>query len=423
MDLLIEKMVRELATAARAAARGLAVASPDLKNRALAAMADALWDGHAEILSANALDLADAGAQRCPPVFLDRLALDESRIEKMVAGVRQVAGLPDPVGEISGMWRRPNGLLVGRMRVPLGVISVIYEARPGVTADTAALCLKSGNAVILKGGREAIRSNRVIAGLLAEAAAATGLPKGCVAFIDSVDREAVTHLVGLTGLVDLVIPRGGEELIRTVQRTSAIPVLAHEKGLCHTYVDDGADLLMAQQIVLNAKVERPGVCNAMESLLVHERIAPEFLPAVVRQLREAGVDVRGCPRTRALVPDVAVATEADWDTEYLDLILSVKVVGSFEEAVAHIAEHGSGLAEAIVTVDHSRAMRFLREVDAGAVFVNASTRFTDGGEFGMGAEMGISTQKLHARGPVGLTELTCQKFIVLGEGQIRDSNK
>jgi len=420
---VIAQMVRELAMAARPAARTLAVASSEVKDRALAAMADVLWSNRAAILSANAHDLAEAKAERHPTAFLDRLALDDSRVEKMVAGVRQVANLPDPVGEITGMWRRPNGLLIGRMRVPLGVIGVIYEARPGVTADAAALCLKSGNAVILKGGREAIRSNRVIGGLLAEAAVAAGLPKGCVGFIDSVDREAVAHLLTLSGFVDLIIPRGGEELIRTVQRTSAIPVLAHEKGLCHIYVDEGADLAMAEEIAFNAKVERPGVCNAMESLLVHERVASEFLPATIRRLRESGVEVRGCPRTRALAPGITAATEADWDTEYLDLILSVKVVGSFEEAVGHIAEHGSGLAEAIVTTDHSRAMRFLREVDAGAVFVNASTRFTDGGEFGMGAEMGISTQKLHARGPVGLTELTCQKFIVLGEGQVRDSSK
>ena len=420
---MIAQMVRELAMAARPAARTLAVVSSEVKDRALAAMADVLWSNRAAILSANAHDLAEAKAERHPTAFLDRLALDDSRVEKMVAGVRQVASLPDPVGEITGMWRRPNGLLIGRMRVPLGVIGVIYEARPGVTADAAALCLKSGNAVILKGGREAIRSNRVIGGLLAEAAVAAGLPKGCVGFIDSVDREAVAHLLTLSGFVDLIIPRGGEELIRTVQRTSSIPVLAHEKGLCHIYVDEGADLAMAEEIAFNAKVERPGVCNAMESLLVHERVASEFLPATIRRLRESGVEVRGCPRTRALAPGITAATETDWDTEYLDLILSVKVVGSFEEAVAHIAEHGSGLAEAIVTTDHSRAMRFLREVDAGAVFVNASTRFTDGGEFGMGAEMGISTQKLHARGPVGLTELTCQKFIVLGEGQVRDSRK
>jgi glutamate-5-semialdehyde dehydrogenase len=256
---------------------------------------------------------------------------------------------------------------------------------------------------------------------MAEAATAVGLTKGCVTFIDTTDREAVTRLLELTELVDLIIPRGGEELIRTVRRRSAIPVLAHEKGLCHTYVDEGADLAMAEEIAFNAKVERPGVCNAMESLLVHERVASDFLPPMIRRLREAGVEVRGCPRTRGLVPGVTAATEADWDTEYLDLILSVRVVGSFEEAVTHIARHGSHLAEAIVTSDHGRAMRFLREVDAGAVFVNASTRFTDGGEFGMGAEMGISTQRLHARGPVGLTELTCQKFIVLGDGQVRDS--
>ncbi|NJD69794.1 MAG: glutamate-5-semialdehyde dehydrogenase [Candidatus Methylomirabilota bacterium] len=416
-------MVRGLAEAARLAVRELAMAVPEVKNRALGAMADSLWDGRDTILAANAIDLAEARSARHPSALLDRLALDERRIEKMAAGVRQVAALPDPVGEITGMWRRPNGLLVGRMRVPLGVIGVIYEARPGVTADAAALCLKSGNAVMLKGGREAIRSNRVISNLLADAAAAHGLPKGCVAFIDSIDREAVSHLLQLAGLVDLIIPRGGEELIRTVQRTSAIPILAHDKGLCHTYIDEGADLVMAEAIAFNAKVERPGVCNAMESLLVHERVAGAFLPRIIGRLQEVGVEVRGCPRTQAFVQGIGAAVEADWDTEYLDLILSVKVVGSFEEAVAHIATHGSGLAEAIVTADHGRAMRFLREVDAGAVFVNASTRFTDGGEFGMGAEMGISTQKLHARGPVGLTGLTCEKFIVFGDGQVRDSTK
>ncbi|PTL35917.1 glutamate-5-semialdehyde dehydrogenase [Candidatus Methylomirabilis limnetica] len=417
------QMVRELGEAAHLAARALALVVPEVKNRALMAIADALWNGRAEILSANEIDLAEARLQHHSSAVLDRLALDERRIEKMAAGVRQVAALSDPVGEITRMWPRPNGLLVGRMRVPLGVIGVIYEARPGVTADAAALCLKSGNAVILKGGREAIRSNRVISSLLADAAMGSGLPKGCVAFIDSVDREAVTHLLQLSGLVDLIIPRGGEELIRAVQRTSTIPILAHDKGLCHTYVDEGADLVMAEEIAFNAKVDRPGVCNAMESLLVHERVAPLFLPRIVGRLQEAGVEIRGCPRTRALVQGIVSAAEVDWDTEYLDLILSVKVVGSFEEAVAHIAAHGSGLAEAIVTADHSRAMRFLREVDAGAVFVNASTRFTDGGEFGMGAEMGISTQKLHARGPVGLTELTCEKFIVMGDGQVRDSTK
>lgn len=417
------QMMRELAEAARVAARTLAMAVPEVKNRALEAMADSLWNGRSEILSANALDLAEARSAHHPSALLDRLALDEKRIEKMAAGVRQVAALPDPVGEITGMWRRPNGLLVGRMRVPLGVIGVIYEARPGVTADAAALCLKSGNVVILKGGREAIRSNRVISRLLAETATSNGLPGGCVAFIDSVDRETVSHLLQLTGLVDLIIPRGGEELIRAVQRTSTIPVLAHDKGLCHTYVDEGADLHMAEEIAYNAKVERPGVCNAMESLLVHGQVAALFVPRIVGRLQEAGVEVRGCPRTRALMPGIVPADEADWDTEYLDLILSMKVVESFEEAVAHIAAHGSGLAEAIVTADHGRAMRFLREVDAGAVFVNASTRFTDGGEFGMGAEMGISTQKLHARGPVGLTGLTCEKFIIFGDGQVRDSTK
>jgi glutamate-5-semialdehyde dehydrogenase len=307
------------------------------------------------------------------------------------------------------------------MRVPLGVIGIIYESRPNVTADAAGLCLKSGNAVILRGGREALRSNQAIAAVLAASVASVGLPEASLAAVPTPDRAVVKEMLGLHGLIDLIIPRGGEELIRAVREGSHIPVIAHDKGLCHTYVDAGADLAMAAEIAYNAKVERPGVCNAMETLLVHAEVAAAFLPGFVARLRQAGVQVRGCPKTQALVPGIRPASEEDWDTEYLDLILSIRVVDSFEEALAHIARHGSGLAEAIVTADHGRAMRFLREVDAGAVFVNASTRFTDGYEFGMGAEMGISTQKLHARGPMGLTELTCQKFVVLGEGQVRDS--
>jgi glutamate-5-semialdehyde dehydrogenase len=341
----------------------------------------------------------------------------------MARGVRQIADLPDPVGAVTGMWRRPNGLQVGRMRVPLGVIGIIYESRPNVTADAAALCLKSGNAVLLRGGSEALRTNRAVADILASAVASAGLPSAALAVVPSADRAVVKEMLSLHGLIDLIIPRGGEGLIRAVREGSQIPVIAHDKGLCHTYVDASADLVMAGEIAYNAKVERPGVCNAMETLLVHADVAPAFLPALAARLRAAGVEVRGCPRTRSLVPAAAPATEEDWDTEYLALTLSIRVVGSFEEAVAHIARHGSGLAEAIVTADHGRAMRFLREVDAGAVFVNASTRFTDGYEFGMGAEMGISTQKLHARGPMGLPELTCEKFIVLGDGQVRDSRK
>ncbi len=341
----------------------------------------------------------------------------------MAKGLQEVAALPDPVGEVTAMGRRPNGLWVGRMRVPIGVIAVIYESRPNVTADVTGLCLKAGNAVLLRGGSEAIRSNTAIAAVLMASAEAAGLPKGAVGMVPTTDRAAVHALLKLDRYIDLVIPRGGEELVRMVKETSTIPVIAHEKGLCHIYVDAAADPPMAEEIVVNAKVERPGVCNAVETLLVHEEIARAFLPRAAARLEKAGVELRGCPKTRSILPQAKEATESDWETEYLDLILSVKVVRSFEEAVEHIRRHSSGLAEGIVTADHGRAMRFLREVDAGAVFVNASTRFADGGEFGLGAEIGISTQKLHARGPMGVRELTCEKFIVLGDGQVRDSRR
>jgi len=413
--------IRAMAQAARAASQVLARATGETKNAALRAMAAGLLDSRERILAANAEDVAVARAEAHPSAFVDRLTLTAPRLDAMARGLRQIADLPDPVGEITGMWRRPNDLQVGRMRVPLGVIGIIYESRPNVTADAAGLCLKSSNAVILRGGREALRTNAAIGGILAAAVGSVGLPETSLAVVPTPDRAVVKEMLLLSGLIDLIIPRGGEELIRMVREGSHIPVIAHDKGLCHTYVDAGADLGMAADIAYNAKVERPGVCNAMETLLVHAAVAEVFLPGLVARLRQAGVEVRGCPRTRAMAPGVQPATEADWDTEYLDLVLSIRVVDSFEEAVAHIAQHGSGLAEAIVTADHGRAMRFLREVDAGAVFVNASTRFTDGYEFGMGAEMGISTQKLHARGPMGLAELTCQKFIVLGAGQIRDS--
>jgi glutamate-5-semialdehyde dehydrogenase len=412
-----------MAREAQAAARELARASGEHKNHALLAMAAGLMDSSARILADNALDVAAAKADGQTAAFVDRLTLTASRIDGMARGVRQIADLPDPVGAVTGMWRRPNGLEVGRMRVPLGVIGIIYESRPNVTADAAALCLKSGNAVLLRGGSEALRTNRAIADVLSSAVASAGLPAASLAVVPSADRAVVKEMLSLHGLIDLIIPRGGEGLIRAVREGSQIPVIAHDKGLCHTYVDESADLGMAAEIAFNAKVERPGVCNAMETLLVHAGLAAAFLPSLVARLRAAGVEVRGCSRTRELVPEAVPATDLDWDTEYLALTLSIRVVDSFDDAVGHIARHGSGLAEAIVTSDHRRAMRFLREVDAGAVFVNASTRFTDGYEFGMGAEMGISTQKLHARGPMGLTELTCEKFIVLGDGQIRDSRK
>jgi glutamate-5-semialdehyde dehydrogenase len=338
----------------------------------------------------------------------------------MAIGIRQVAALPDPVGEIVRGWRRPNGIEIARVRVPLGVVGFIYESRPNVTADAAALCVKSGNACVLRGGREALESNAVIAAILAKGLEKAGLPPEAIGFVDVADRQAVEVLITLDRYVDLVVPRGGEAFIRLVTERATIPVLKHDKGLCHVYVDADADLQMAAEIAVNAKVQRPSVCNAMETLLVHVAAAPVFLPAVAARFRDAGVELRGCPRTCELVPGTRPATEADWDTEYLDLVLAIRVVPSFEEAVGHIRRHGSGLAEAIVTRDYQRARRFAAEVDAACVLVNASTRLVDGSQFGMGAELGISTSKLHARGPVGVEELTTTKFVVTGSGQIRE---
>ena len=413
----VESMVRR----AKDASLVLAAASTPQKNRALRAMAAALRRRAAPILAANKKEAAAARAAGRTTAFVDRLTLTPERLEGVARALENVASLPDPVGETTEFAKRPNGLVIRKMRVPLGVVAIIYESRPGVTADAAGLCVKSGNAAVLRGGKEAVRTNALIAAALSEGLAAAGLPPGSVGFVNDPDRAAVRRLLTLDRLVDLVIPRGGPELTVAVRRESMIPVLAHDKGLVHVYVDAKADLAMAEDIAFNAKAERPGVCNAMETLLVHAAVARSFLPRMAARFAKAGVELRGCPRTRALVPSAGKATEADWDTEYLGLILSIKVVASYEEAVAHIARHGSGLAEAIVTRDKSRAERFLREVDAGAVYWNASTRFTDGGEFGLGAEMGISTQKLHARGPVGLVGLTCEKFVVTGRGQTRDS--
>lgn len=413
--------VEAMARRAKDASRVLAAASTPRKNRALREMARALRRRAGRILAANKTEVAAARAAGRTPAFVDRLTLDPGRLEGVARALERVAVLPDPVGEVSDFARRPNGLVIRKMRVPLGVVAIIYESRPGVTADAAGLCLKSGNAAVLRGGKEAVRTNALIAGALAEGLRAAGLPPGAVGFVNDPDRAAVRRLLRLDALIDLVIPRGGPDLTVAVRRESLIPVLAHDKGLCHTYVDARADLKMAEEIAFNAKAERPGVCNAMETLLVHAAVARSFLPRVARRFAAAGVELRGDPKTRRILPSARPATAKDWDTEYLDLILSVKVVDSFEEAVAHIVRHGSGLAEAIVTGDKARAARFLREVDAGAVYVNASTRFTDGGEFGLGAEMGISTQKLHARGPVGLVGLTCEKFVVTGRGQTRDS--
>jgi glutamate-5-semialdehyde dehydrogenase len=408
------------ARAAKEASRALGLATTRVKNDALTLMARALEEKAGTIVEANRADLDRARAKGYPRAFVDRLTLTDSRIEEMAAGVRQVAALPDPVGETVEVWRRPNGVEISRVRVPLGVIGFIYESRPNVTADAAALCLKSGNAVLLRGGSEALESNTIIAQLLAKAAEKTGLPAESIQYVDTPDRAAVMAMLTLDRYLDLIIPRGGEEFVRLVNERATVPVLKHDKGLCHVYVDEGADLDMAVAIAVNAKAQRVSVCNAMETLLVHAAVAPRFLPLVAARLAEAGVELRGDERTRALVPTARPAEPADWDTEYLDAILAVRVVDGFDDAVAHIRRHGSGLAEAIVTADLRRARRFTHEVDAAAVLVNVSTRLVDGSQFGMGAEMGISTSKLHARGPVGVRELTTTKFVVIGDGQIRE---
>jgi glutamate-5-semialdehyde dehydrogenase len=415
--------VEKMARAAKDSARTLAAASTATKNKALRAMAAALRKRSRTIVAANIKEVAAAKAEGRTAAFVDRLTLDAARVEGVARGLERVAALPDPVGETFPFVKRPNGLVIRKMRVPLGVVAIIYESRPGVTADAAGLCLKSGNAAILRGGKEAVRTNAVIAAALREGLRAAGLPEGAIGFVDDPDRAAVRKLLTLDTLIDLVIPRGGPDLTVAVRRESLIPVLAHDKGLVHVYVDKSADLKMAEEIVFNAKAERPGVCNAMETLLVHRAVAAEFLPRMARRFAQAGVELRGDAKTLRVLPAAKPAVDADWDTEYLDLIVSIKVVDSLEEALAHIARHGSGLAEAIVTRDAKAAARFQREADAGAVYWNASTRFTDGGEFGLGAEMGISTQKLHARGPVGLVGLTCEKFVVTGRGQVRDSRR
>ena len=406
--------------AARHAERVLAVAGTAQKNRALEAMARALKERESAILAENQKDLAAARESGMKASLLDRLALSPQRIDGIVEGVRQVAALPDPIGCVTRMEKRPNGLVIGKRRVPLGVIGIIYEARPNVTVDAAALCLKSGNAVILRGGKEAFRSNKAFVAVMRDALEAAGLPRDCVALVEDTSRASAQELMGLTGYLDVLIPRGGAGLIRTVVENARVPVIETGVGVCHVYVDGEADLDMGARIIYNAKTSRPSVCNAAECLLVHAQAAEAFLPKVKALLDQKNVELRGCPRTCAILGEgVQPACEADWDTEFGDYILAVKVVEDAGEAIDFINAHGSGHSEAIVTNNYFTAQRFLDQVDAAAVYVNASTRFTDGFEFGFGAEIGISTQKLHARGPMGLTEMTTTKYIIYGNGQVR----
>jgi glutamate-5-semialdehyde dehydrogenase len=408
-----------LAREAKDATRILATLSATVKNDMLQRMAAALEAATPALVEANEKDLQRAREKGLSAAMIDRLVLNEERIGAMAGGLREVAELPDPVGEITGMWRRPSGIQVGRMRIPLGVIGIVYESRPNVTADAAALCLKSGNAVILRGGSEAINSNMAIGEVLKQELLALGLPSGALQVVPTTDRAAITELLKLEDYIDLIIPRGGEGLIRFVSENSRIPVIKHYKGVCHTFVDASADYEMAERICINAKVQRPGVCNAMETLLIHKDIAETFVPYITSALKAKGVELRGCSVTREFAPEVKPATEDDWAAEFLDLILAVKVVDDMDDAIAHIRRYGSLHTEVIVTQDYPNAQRFLREVNSSVVMVNASSRFSDGQQFGLGAEIGISTTKLHSFGPMGLEDLTTRKFIVLGDGQVR----
>ncbi len=404
---------------AKQAARFLATASTSIKNEALLKMAAQLEAGSQEILKANGLDLELGKKQGLSAALLERLTLTEGRIRDMAQGLRDIAALPDPIGETIDSSRRPNGLDISRVRTPIGVIGIIYESRPNVTADAAALCLKSGNAIVLRGGEEALNSNRAIARIISAAAIQTGIPEGAIQLVDSEDRQAAVFMMKMHEYLDVLIPRGGKGLKQVVLENAVVPVIMTGMGNCHVYVDEFADLDQARPIVMNAKVQRPSVCNAAETLLVHSAVAKKFLPGMIGELQSAGVEIRGCGITQQLVAGIKAATDEDWAEEYLDLIMAVKVVDSVGEAIAHINQYGTGHSEAIVSENYTNVRCFLNEVDAAAVYANASTRFTDGGEFGLGAEMGISTQKLHARGPMGLKELTTTKFIIQGDGQIR----
>jgi len=405
---------------ARDAARPLSVMIAMKKNAALLAMAEGLEEAEEALLEANEEDLKAFEEDESQAAMADRLRLTPERIADMAKQIREIAKLRDPVGESKGFWQRPNGMRVGRVRVPIGVIGMIYESRPNVTADAAALCLKSGNVCVLRGGSEALHSNTAIAKVLGEAAQKAGMPEGAITFIDRPDREVVVALLKSDHYIDLIIPRGGDALMKTVNEHSTIPVIKHDKGVCHIYVDSDVDLSMAQRISFNAKVQRPSTCNAMETLLIHEKVAKKLLPSLASEFIEAKVEIRGCPKTCQIVPEAKPAEADDFGQEFLALIIAIKVVKDIDDAMDHIHQYGSRHTETIVTNDYDRTLRFLREVDAGAVMVNASTRLNDGYEFGLGAEIGISTTRIHARGPMGLEDLTCSKYLVYGTGQIRE---
>jgi len=415
----VEKEIINMAKAARTAATQIARCSSNKKDGVLLGIADKIEENSSDIKQANQKDLSRAKEIGLSDAMIDRLTVSDGTIKSMANGLREVVRLNDPVGATTKEWVRPNGLKVSRIRIPLGVIGIIYESRPNVTIDAAGLCLKAGNAVILRGGSEALHSNQVLAGIIGQVLNDSGLPEKAVQVVRFRDREAVNILLNQEEYIDLIIPRGGEGLIRFVVEHSRIPVLKHYKGVCHVYVDEGANMSMAEEICFNAKVQRPGVCNAMETLLVHRSIAPKFLPKMAERFVSSGVEIRGCPETCQILPDAKKAEETDWPAEYLDLVLAVKVVADMDHAIQHIAHYGSSHTEAIVTRSDERAKRFVREVDSSVVLVNASTRFNDGGELGLGAEIGISTSKLHAFGPMGVEELTTTKFVVYGDGQIR----
>ena len=404
---------------AKEASYELGIASAGQKNQALTFMAEELVKAKDEIIKANEIDRQNAIKKGITEALLDRLSLDDSRIEAMAQGLLDIVKLQDPVGEVTNMWQMPNGLEIGQKRVPIGVLGIIYESRPNVTSDAAGLCLKSGNAVILRGASDAINSNKAVAKALVEGIKRSGLPQDCVQLLEDTSRETATEMMRLNDYIDVLIPRGGAGLIKSVVQNATVPVIETGTGNCHIFVDETADLEMAKAIVLNAKVQRPGVCNAAEKLLVHEAVANEFLPTIVKALRENDVEVRGCEKAQAIVDDIKVIEEPEWHQEYLDLIIAVKVVKDVDEAIKHINKYNTGHSESIVTESYKNSQKFLQRVDAAAVYVNASTRFTDGGEFGFGGEIGISTQKLHARGPMGLKELTTTKYIIFGDGQIR----